>query len=204
MARVAVGPLDWSVASRAWGGAALGDGYFVQAVSGGVLVVVVDGMGHGNEAAAATQEALRVLQRHAEATPAEQCQHCHEALRGTRGVAMGISRFDLGADVLTWIGIGSVRGVLRRTPSPGAPSTEMLLQRRGIVGRQLPSLIAVNLSVQRGDLLVLATDGIRSDFEEAIRGHEPTKRVADGILSRHAEPNDDALVLVARYVGAIG
>lgn len=204
MAGVAIDPLDWSVASRSESSAAPGDGYWVQPVPGGVLVAVVDGMGHGEQAAAATREALRVLMGLAEATPAEQCRSCHAALRGSRGVALGISRFDLEANVLSWIGVGNVRGVLRHYPSSGTPSTEMMLQRRGILGRQLPSLIATNVTIQRGDLLVLATDGIRSDFEDEMAARGSAKRLADAILSRHAAPHDDALVLVARYLGGIG
>jgi negative regulator of sigma-B (phosphoserine phosphatase) len=204
MAGVAVGPLDWGVASRSRGEGALGDGYVVQPVTGGVLAAVVDGIGHGEEAAAATQQALRELKRHAEASPAEQVQHCHEALHGTRGAAMGVSRLDLETGVLTWIGIGSVRGLLQRARLSATPATETLLQRAGIVGRQVPSLIGVNICLGHGDLFVLATDGIRPDFEEAIEEGAPAKHIADEILARYAAPADDSLVLVVRYLGGLG
>jgi hypothetical protein len=48
---------------------------------------------------------------------------------------------------------------------------------------------------------VLVTDGIRSDFDRALRTDEPAARQAEWILGHHALPTDDALALVVRYVG---
>jgi hypothetical protein len=50
-------------------------------------------------------------------------------------------------------------------------------------------------------MLVLATDGIGSDFHgEMPLGGRP-QDAADYILGRYGKKTDDALVLVARYVG---
>jgi phosphoserine phosphatase RsbX len=49
---------------------------------------------------------------------------------------------------------------------------------------------------------VLATDGIRSRFADAIDAREPPRRIAARVLAEHARDSDDALVLVARYTGA--
>jgi hypothetical protein len=49
--------------------------------------------------------------------------------------------------------------------------------------------------------LVLATDGIRSDYAEGLAVGESPQKAADRILAQYHKPTDDALVLVARYLG---
>jgi hypothetical protein len=50
-------------------------------------------------------------------------------------------------------------------------------------------------------VLILATDGIRSGFAEDVSLSDPPQRIAEQILARRATGMDDALVLVARYLG---
>src|SRR5256885_9190382 len=58
--------IEWGVASLALPGEAeSGDRHLVKPVGTGVLVAVVDGLGHGAEAAAAAQAAVAALERHA-------------------------------------------------------------------------------------------------------------------------------------------
>ena len=57
-------------------------------------------------------------------------------------------------------------------------------------------------SIMRGDTLILATDGIRSDFLGALLPQgDPPQALADHILARWSKQTDDALVLVVRYLG---
>jgi negative regulator of sigma-B (phosphoserine phosphatase) len=69
------------------------------------------------------------------------------------------------------------------------------------VGLQVPSLRTAVLPVAPGDTLVLATDGIRSGFAEKLSPEASPQQLADGILARDVKGTDDALVLVARYLG---
>jgi hypothetical protein len=49
-------------------------------------------------------------------------------------------------------------------------------------------------------VLVLATDGIRHDFVANLNPGPP-QAMADRILHQYAKGTDDALVLVAQYLG---
>ena len=102
---------------------------------------------------------------------------------------------------MAWLGVGNVEGLLRRASLRGRPAAETLVLRRGVVGGHLPSLEAWVLTVHPGDTLILATDGIRQGFAEDLLRAVPSQRAADRILARHARGTDDALVLVARYLG---
>ena len=80
-------------------------------------------------------------------------------------------------------------------------ASETLLLRSGVVGSHLPPLSASVHAVNPGDMLILATDGIRPGFAEELLPLVPPQPAADRILSRYARGTDDALVLVARYRG---
>jgi phosphoserine phosphatase RsbX len=189
-----------------WAGTALeaesGDVHVVAEFDHGVLVGVIDGLGHGYEAAVAANAASRTLAAFADEPLAALVERCHEALRRTRGAVMSLASFDGRDGSMTWTGIGNVEGVL--VPGEGAPERrrETILLRGGIVGYQLPTVRTATLPVTAGDTLVLATDGIRSGFLADIAPHGAPQELADGILARHARGSDDALVLVARYLGA--
>src|SRR5260370_4934984 len=84
--------IEWGVATLALPGEAQsGDLHFVKPVGTGVLVAVVDGLGHGAEAATAAQAAVAALERHATESPVPLIERCHRALQGTRGVVMSVA-----------------------------------------------------------------------------------------------------------------
>ena len=176
-----------------------GDRHIVAPYRGGMLIAVVDALGHGDEAAAAAAIAERALCESPEETVIGAVKRCHEALRGSRGVVMSIARFDAGQSVLTWLGIGNVEGVVVQTPAGHAAVRARLLNRGGVVGSSLPHLRAEVLDMSAGALLVFATDGVESAFAD-IMGPDPrpVQEIADDLLRRHSKPSDDALVLAAR------
>src|SRR3989449_4254272 len=86
--------IEWGVASLALPGEAeSGDRHLVTPVGTGVLVAVVDGLGHGAEAASAAKAAVAALERHATESPAPLLERCHRALKGTRGAVMSVAAF---------------------------------------------------------------------------------------------------------------
>src|SRR5207245_11477751 len=73
--------------------------------------------------------------------------------------------------------------------------------RSGVVGSGLPLLHGTIVPVMRGHTLIFGTDGIRREFTQGLALGDGPQQLADKILGRHAKRTDDALVLVARYVG---
>jgi negative regulator of sigma-B (phosphoserine phosphatase) len=174
-----------------------GDLHLITPFARGMLVAVVDGAGHGREAAAAAEIAIRVLGAHpAEGIPTL-VRRCHDKLRGTRGAVMGLAAFDGIANTMSWLGIGNIEAVLLRRDSPGR---KPLLVRAGLVGYRLPSLHVMTTSISREDLLIVTTDGIRPNSMDVSTDGDPN-RIAEGIASNHLKGTDDGLVMVARYIG---
>jgi serine phosphatase RsbU (regulator of sigma subunit) len=192
--------IDWAWAGLGLGGEESGDLHTVVPLPHGVLLAVTDGLGHGPEAAAASKEAAAVLQANAERPLQEIFELCHEALRKTRGVVMSLVYLDGRSRTLEWCGIGNVEGVLLRKPTSGR-SPEAITPRGGVVGYRLPNVKVSRRQVFPGDVLILATDGIRSGFTTDVDLDTEPQAIADAVFARHARGTDDALVLVARYLG---
>ncbi|HEU5260417.1 MAG TPA: SpoIIE family protein phosphatase [Gemmatimonadales bacterium] len=193
--------IEWGVAALAIAGEReSGDLHLVKAVGRGVLVSVVDGLGHGAEAAAAARTAVATLNRHADDALLPLLRRCHTALHGTRGVVMSLALFEAPRGSLTWLGVGNVEGLLLHADPAARPTS--LVTRGGIVGSALPPSRAEVVAVAPGDTLIFATDGIQDGFAREVSADASPQQLADQILARYTKGTDDALVLVARRLGA--
>jgi hypothetical protein len=195
--------LQWGVAGRALPGfSESGDRHVFQPTRDGALVAVVDGLGHGVEAAAAALEARATLESNVDDNVISLIKQCHEQLHGTRGVVVSLASFNFPDGLMTWIGVGNVQGMLLRLDTTIHGRGESLLLRPGVVGRRLPPLQASVLPVFPGDALIFATDGLQVDFDLSNIRSLPPQEAADDVLAHYAKDNDDAMILIARYTGS--
>ena len=202
METMKAGAIEWGIAGSVLPGQSQsGDHHVVCPFPDGALLGVLDGLGHGHEAAAAATKAVRVLERDAKLPIITLVQRCHEELKATRGVVMSVASFTISYGLMAWMGVGNVQAVLRRASTQSLKSQEMLLLRAGVVGIHLPPLAAAVLPVLPGDILIFATDGVREDFTERPLKASTLQEAAENILARFWKGNDDALVLVVRFLG---
>lgn len=193
--------LEWGCRARPLPGERVsGDRAFVNVDGRRALAVAADGLGHGPDAAKASDRVAGTIGDTAPEDVVAVVERCHHALRGTRGAALSVASIDAGAGSLTWLGVGNVEGRLVRSVSHPAHQ-ESLLPAPGVVGHELPPLRAATLPIARGDMLLFATDGVAPAFADAMSLSGPCATIAEAALERHARAGDDALVLVARYLG---
>lgn len=178
-----------------------GDRYVCHITGDAALFAVIDGVGHGAQAAAAAKQACAVLQANAEENVIALMARCHDRLRSTRGAAISMASFNFKEGLLTWLGVGNVQGVLLPAGSLWSDKEDSLFQRPGLVGSNLPRLQATVVPVSAGDSIVFWTDGIESSFDRTPARSHPPQRAAEMILERHARRTDDALILIARFNG---
>lgn len=194
--------VEWGVAAQALAGETeSGDQYLVEPFLNGVLAAVVDGLGHGADASAVTQTAIAIMREHAAESILPLVRRCHAALLQTRGVVLSLASFNALDESMTWLGVGNVEGILFHGNKTANPSRIALLLRGGVVGYQLPPLRIATLPVTPGDLLILATDGIRNGFTKGLKVDLPAQFIADQILAQYGRQTDDTLVLAVRYLG---
>src|SRR5262249_26787916 len=156
----------------------------------------VDGIGHGPEATHAAEIAVETLRSRPRDSVHSLVNRCHAALNQTRGVVLTLVSLNALDHTITWCGVGNVEGLLLRADPRASPAHENVLLRGGLVGAQLPVIYANVVPITPGDLLVLASDGIRPDFELDIVVKNTPQRIADAILQKYFKGTDDAMVLV--------
>ena len=197
------GPLlEWGVAARPLPGEhESGDHFLVKTFAEGAAIAVVDGLGHGAEAAAAARRAIATVEAATRDPLPTLFRRCHEALLGSRGVVMSVAAISVGHSQLTWAGVGNVDACLLRPHAEGGKVRTSLVTRGGVLGREVPPLTPATLALDPGDLLVFATDGIREGFLEVMSLDDEPQRAASRILATYGKGTDDALVLVAKYRG---
>lgn len=190
--------LDWGIAAQTLEGESVsGDTAVVVPANGTTLIAVIDGLGHGPEAASAASIAAQALRERAGDSLIRLVEHTHEALKRTRGVAMSLASFPADHDSMTWLGVGNVEGRLVHRQVRG----HSMMLAGGVAGLELPRLREATQSISKGSILILATDGVRSDFADSFDWSGSPQEIADNILQKHYRGTDDALVLVARYLG---
>lgn len=194
--------IEWSVASRAIPGQVVsGDLHVVVPAPEGVVLAVVDGLGHGEDATFAAKAAVAVIERHADDSVVGLVQRCHQALQRTRGVVMTVVGLNTREDTLTALGIGNVETVIVPANPRAQARRDSVLLRCGVVGYQLPTLHASVRPIESGDMIVFATDGVREDFADLVTTTDTPARLADRIIAEKFRGTDDGLVLACRYLG---
>ena len=101
-------PFEVGVFVRACDGEAVaGDAALAVDLPGGVLAGLMDGLGHGRDAAAVALAAIRHLKARPAADVAAVLTGLHECLRGTRGAAAAVA-FAAADGSVAWTGVGNV------------------------------------------------------------------------------------------------
>ena len=173
-----------------------GDGWGFALDGDRAAMMVVDGLGHGPDAAEAAQAALASFAEQPMDSPREQLQQAHQRLRATRGAAVMVLQADTGAGMVRSAGAGNVMARLL-----SGVSDRTLLCQQGTAGVTMRTPEEANTAWPPHAMLVVFSDGIESRWkpEELVPmlGRDPT--LAAAVLARdHCRGRDDATVAVLR------
>ena len=178
------------------GHAVSGDAVVVQPLEEGLFVAIIDVLGHGQEA---HQLALLIdayLTRYASADVAGLMARLHQHIKGTRGAAVGLCAIDASHGRIAYVGTGNT--VLRRL---GRTDTR-LVSHDGVLGQNMRTPREQTLGLEKGDLVVLYTDGVQDRFtakEYPSVDHHAPKDVVRTIIERFGKSYDDAACIAVRY-----
>jgi len=157
--------------------------------------IVVDGLGHGPQAAEAAQAAIRSFHRAPDLPLPALLTALHRALRRTRGAAVGLLRLHPGQ--AEYSGIGNVR-VLTLTPLDVG---HRLTGQPGIAGLNMATPQVRSFPVPPGATAVLHSDGIDQRWAQspsAFVHRLPPHLLAASLAHSHRLSRDDATVIAAR------
>jgi anti-sigma regulatory factor (Ser/Thr protein kinase) len=178
-----------------------GDSWVTIERGGALLVMVVDGLGHGPAAGLAAEEAVRVFRGHRSDQPAEIVNTMHEALRATRGAAVAVARVDRAAGKVHYAGVGNISGVIINGQT-GA--TTSMVSQNGTVGYTIRRVQTFDYAWSEGSLLLMHSDGVgthwKLDRYPGLARQHPAL-LAGALYRDYKRGRDDATVVVLRWGG---
>jgi hypothetical protein len=173
-----------------------GDSWTVSENSGAITLFVADGLGHGQQAAEASVEAVRLFHRFNGHQVATLLDYVHGGLRSTRGAAVSMARFNRATGQVIFGGIGNVAGALwfDRT-------FKRMVSMPGTAGHNARKIQSFDYPFQ-GGLVILSSDGLSTNWSldryPNLEASHPTLIAA--ILYRDfGRHHDDATVLVGKW-----
>lgn len=193
--------LEFSVACVAHAGEDLcGDAWAFERSPNGGTFLVVDGLGHGQFAEEAAQEAVRIFRQFCSAKVMEILERMHGVLRSTRGAAVALARINLQQQKLIFTGVGNISAAVTSNGS-----SRSMVSLNGTVGHEMRKVQEFSYPWAEDSLLIMHSDGLGTRWD--LGSYPGLGRRSPGVIagvlyrdfSRH---RDDVTVLVTRQAQA--
>lgn len=175
---------------------ACGDGWAFETGDSGRALLVVDGSGHGPEAAKAAEIAAASFVDHQGDDCVTLVQRMHRALAPTRGAALAVARIDAAARVVRFVGVGNITGALICNGE-----TRRMVSHNGTAGHVAPRIREFTYPFTDDPVVIMHSDGLSAKWDLAsypgLAASHPS--LIAGILFRdHRRDRDDATIVVMR------
>lgn len=173
-----------------------GDGWAYHQSDDRLLILLVDGLGHGPDAADAAAEAIATFRKRVDRTPSEILSYVHDALKKTRGAAGAVAEIRSSDKTLAFAGVGNTVAVFM-----DAHSSRNLISHNGTLGMATPKIQEFRVEWPADGILVMHSDGLQSKWDLSSYS---------GLMARHAaviggalfrdfrRQRDDASVVVVK------
>jgi anti-sigma regulatory factor (Ser/Thr protein kinase) len=173
-----------------------GDGWSSHRTPDRVLALLVDGLGHGWEAADAAQEAIATFGRYAETGPRQVLQYIHDALRKTRGAVGAVAEIRPQEKELVYAGVGNISAVLI-----DSNRSRNLVSHNGTLGMIVPRIQEFRFEWLLDSVLVMHSDGIQTRWDlgayAGLIARHPAL-IGGALLRDFRRQRDDASVVVVK------
>ncbi len=163
---------------------------------GRTVVLNVDGLGHGPDAAEAAREAVRIFEANSGRSPGEVLVRLHDALKKTRGAAAAIAEISPLPGTLVYAGVGNISGiVLSKTLG------RSLVSHNGTLGYVMPRVQEFKADWPQDGILIMHSDGVQTRWDlstyPGLLARKPA--LIGGVLFRDFQrQRDDGSVVVIK------
>ena len=185
-----------------------GDSFIVKDFSDYILISVIDGLGHGEEAYNISTKAYKYISEEIKTINGKSFNSfflsINSLLHGTRGAVMSAVIVNKHTAQMAWAGIGNIDGILFSYEPLSSRKYDRHVLRNGIIGFNIPEILIKNHQLKGGEILMLFTDGI-NNFNECIKDisyklqYYSIKYVAKQIFNSHRNVDDDALFWIGKF-----
>lgn len=172
-----------------------GDGWALREIQGTTVVLLVDGLGHGPQAALTTAVAMRYFEQCRQNAPVDIMTGLHKALKPTRGAVAAVVALHPDTHTLRYAGVGNIAGVLMG--SEGV--RRHLMSFDGTLGYQVRTIRETVYEWSPGSWLAMHSDGLSPRLDPlaypGLALHDPA--LAASVLYRDFHrTHDDATIVV--------
>lgn len=173
-----------------------GDGWAFHHTPDRTLVLLVDGIGHGWEAAEAAQEAAATFRKYADRAPGEILRSIHDALKKTRGAVAAIAEIRANEGKLIYAGVGNISAVVL-----SGTGSRSLVSHNGTLGMATSRVQEFTVDWPADAVLVLHSDGLHSRWDlssyAGLMVRHPAV-IGAALLRDFRRQRDDASVVVVK------
>ena len=191
-------PLNHGILSRPKSGEHInGDAFIAKHVRNGLLMGVIDGVGHGVHASQAANTARQYIEKHSDSSLLEIFRGVDRACLATRGVVMALVLFEWQRNMFQFASVGNIEIKVFN----GGREKPKFIIRRGIVGKNAPLPVVTENQWQSGDMLALHSDGVSSQWnlDNFVHYAEYSAQViAENIFKATQKQNDDATLVIVK------
>jgi anti-sigma regulatory factor (Ser/Thr protein kinase) len=176
---------------------ACGDATLAVQVDGGLLLVIVDGTGHGDSAAEAADRVSDFVLHGASSDLPRLMAGLHARLQGSAGAAVGALFVDPARKSFRYAGVGNTAAARRLGP------TWRSISKDGVLGMRLPTILEQSSTLERGDLLLMWTDGIpemAAGTYATRNAYRSAAQLARNLVKELGKPHDDASCIALRWL----
>ncbi|MGQ2984988.1 SpoIIE family protein phosphatase [Flavobacterium sp.] len=174
-----------------------GDGFLVKEIYGGYMFFLCDGLGHGEYASEAANEAIDAFRICREKSPAELLKFIHLQVKKTRGLVGTVAFLDLNEKKWRICGIGNISTSVI-TGLEGKNYTPY----NGIIGMNIPRTLNDSVvDLQKYQTLIMHSDGLKNRWNiNSLPGlmKHPPGIIASCLFKDNARRTDDMSVLAAK------
>lgn len=177
---------------------ACGDAFQIGMGKERITVCAADGLGHGPDAARASDPAVALALSRPDLPAAELIAHAHTALHGTRGAAMAVASIVPHERRLDFVGVGNLAACIFYQDA-----RRHLMSHNGIVGSNMRKVQEFAHEWGPGATLIIHSDGIATRWDvNAYAGlmFRHPSLIAAVLYRDFARQRDDAMVLVLRQL----
>lgn len=176
-----------------------GDSGAIRHVGNKTLVFLGDGLGHGELAKDASDQAIEIFNKSIHSEPCEVIREMHEAVKNTRGLVGTVGIVDHQSKEWKICGVGNITTRLQ-----SGIENKNYSNYNGIIGLNIPGRLESNrYQMDKFQQLILCSDGIKTRWDltqyPSILKYDPML-LAAVIYKDHARHIDDMTILIVKIV----
>ncbi|GAA0351838.1 SpoIIE family protein phosphatase [Bacillus horti] len=185
-----------AVFQRSKGGQAVcGDAYVIEETESYLFLGIADGLGSGEEAKKAADQAVRCFTQQHHLPVHLILQECNRTLASTRGAVAGVMKVDYQHSSITFAGIGNIQGYFY-TPNQKMFRT---VSKPGFLNGRMIDVQGQTMPYSKGTTFTLFSDGVelnRAFFD--LRKNQKPDVIISELYGNHKYFADDLTIITGR------